>query len=101
MIQQPAYQSTDQASYLPTNHPPNLPTYQPTNAGLDLSSLLIMPVQRLPRFVLWIETLLQVTPSRFRDAPELKKALALIREVTSYVEAQAHRKQGLYKVRCW
>ena len=55
-----------------------------------------MPVQRLPRFGLWIETLIETTPSRFRDAPELKKALALIREVTSYVEAEAQ----LFKVRC-
>ena len=52
-----------------------------------------MPVQRLPRFVLWIESLLEVTPSRFRDAPELKKALDVITDVSTSVKAQAHRKQ--------
>ena len=60
-----------------------------------------MPVQRLPRFGLWIETLIETTPSRFRDAPELKKALEVITDVSTSVKAQAHRKQGLYKVRGW
>ena len=52
-----------------------------------------MPVQRLSRFGLWIETLIETTPSHFRDAPELKKALEVITDVSTSVKAQAHRKQ--------
>ena len=54
--------------------------------GLDIRSLLIMPVQRIPRYRLFIETLIKITPGHFLDKLLLGKALVAMKvEVFSYV----------------
>jgi len=53
--------------------------------NLDIASLLIMPIQRLPRYVLLLQDLLAHTPSNHVDFPDLQKALDGVVEVASDV----------------
>eukprot|EP00026_Physarum_polycephalum_P001960 Phypoly_transcript_01964.p1 GENE.Phypoly_transcript_01964~~Phypoly_transcript_01964.p1 ORF type:complete len:979 (+),score=142.50 Phypoly_transcript_01964:32-2968(+) len=52
---------------------------------LDLSDLLLMPVQRLPRYVLLLESLIKKTPEDHADFQLLRNALALIKKVADQV----------------
>ncbi|KAF2074898.1 hypothetical protein CYY_003817 [Polysphondylium violaceum] len=53
--------------------------------GLDLTSLLIMPVQRLPRYVLLLNELLKNTPENHPNAKLLDKCIQGIKEVTIFI----------------
>ncbi|EGC32781.1 hypothetical protein DICPUDRAFT_81422 [Dictyostelium purpureum] len=53
--------------------------------GLDISSLLIMPVQRLPRYILLLNELLKNTPESHPCAKIINKCLKGIKEVAIFV----------------
>ncbi|KAK5579913.1 hypothetical protein RB653_009602 [Dictyostelium firmibasis] len=53
--------------------------------GLDLNSILIMPVQRLPRYVLLLSELIKQTPPNHPNIKLLNKCLKGIKEVTSFI----------------
>eukprot|EP01105_Mastigella_eilhardi_P018051 TRINITY_DN416_c0_g1_i3.p1 TRINITY_DN416_c0_g1~~TRINITY_DN416_c0_g1_i3.p1 ORF type:complete len:597 (-),score=147.43 TRINITY_DN416_c0_g1_i3:56-1846(-) len=59
--------------------------YSGTLFGLGLEGLLITPVQRIPRYVLLLTDMVKTTPSCHPDYQNLNDALAVIRELASYV----------------
>jgi hypothetical protein len=59
----------------------------PRSRGLDLVSYLIMPVQRLPRYVLLLEQLVQATPVGHADHAPLTAALRQMRDIVQAADA--------------
>ena len=57
----------------------------PALANLPLESLLIMPIQRLPRYVLLLRELQKLTPSDHVDCGAIQEAQALCSETTLYI----------------
>jgi len=57
------------------------PALQCTN----LESLLVTPIQRLPRYVLLLEEIAKYTPENHPDHAKIGDAIGLIRELTDYV----------------
>jgi len=53
--------------------------------GLDLSSYLIMPIQRMPRYLLLLGTLLEATPENHPDRPSLQVAVTKARQLTDMI----------------
>ncbi|KAL6062833.1 putative Cell division control protein CDC24 [Balamuthia mandrillaris] len=58
------------------------------HAVLGLSNYLIMPIQRLPRYVLLLQELLKKTTKQHRDYKNLKKAVKEMKQVTAYINEQ-------------
>lgn len=56
----------------------------PQMQNLDLESMLIMPVQRIPRYRLLLEQLLKYTPADHEDYPSVKQALDMICNMAEY-----------------
>jgi len=59
-----------------------------TKQCLSIPSSLILPVQRLPRYVLLIETLLKSTPDIVDEYPRLKDAYNLAKSVTARIDSE-------------
>jgi hypothetical protein len=59
----------------------------PRSRNLDLISYLIMPVQRLPRYVLLLQQLVEATPREHADYAPLASALKQMREIVSSADA--------------
>jgi hypothetical protein len=59
----------------------------PRSRGLDLISFMIMPVQRLPRYVLLLEQLVEATPREHADFAPLASALKQMRDIVSSADA--------------
>jgi len=57
------------------------PVLQHTN----LESLLVTPIQRLPRYVLLLEEMAKCTPENHPDHGKIGEAIGLVRELTDYV----------------
>jgi serine/threonine protein kinase len=55
---------------------------------LDMASILIMPVQRIPRYSLLLEDLIRKTAATHADLPKLQEAAAKMRETAGYLNAQ-------------
>lgn len=55
--------------------------------GRDLPTFLIMPIQRLPRYVLLLGELLKYTPESSPEYSSLSSALAAIKETTEQVNS--------------
>jgi len=53
--------------------------------GLDLSSYLVMPVQRMPRYLLLLATLLEATPEGHPDKAGLQLAVTNARQLTDLI----------------
>ncbi|EGC39822.1 hypothetical protein DICPUDRAFT_26275, partial [Dictyostelium purpureum] len=66
--------------------------------GLDLISLLIMPVQRIPRYKLLLQSLIQYTPLESPDYKDVDKALESISEVANIVNESIREKQKMEKI---
>eukprot|EP00824_Muranothrix_gubernata_P014919 TRINITY_DN3091_c0_g1_i3.p1 TRINITY_DN3091_c0_g1~~TRINITY_DN3091_c0_g1_i3.p1 ORF type:complete len:300 (-),score=58.80 TRINITY_DN3091_c0_g1_i3:10-909(-) len=66
--------------------------------NLDLTSFLIKPVQRLPRYVLLLTELLKYTPEDHVDYESLTQALNSIQGVADYVNEHKREAEGLLKV---
>eukprot|EP00300_Choanocystis_sp_HF-7_P015784 c19171_g1_i1.p2 GENE.c19171_g1_i1~~c19171_g1_i1.p2 ORF type:complete len:440 (-),score=93.22 c19171_g1_i1:1487-2806(-) len=61
--------------------------------GLDLASLLITPVQRIPRYKLLFEQLLKFTPQNDPEYLDIERGLATVSEVASKVNKAALEKE--------
>lgn len=53
----------------------------------DIESLLINPVQRIPRYLLLLKELIKVTPEDHKDSRNLKEAFSMISEICSEVNS--------------
>ncbi|EFA85781.1 pleckstrin domain-containing protein [Heterostelium album PN500] len=66
--------------------------------GLDLTSLLIMPVQRIPRYKLLLQSLIHLTPKEFSDYKVIEEALAKVSEVADHINESIREKQNSEKI---
>eukprot|EP01105_Mastigella_eilhardi_P002727 TRINITY_DN1350_c1_g1_i10.p3 TRINITY_DN1350_c1_g1~~TRINITY_DN1350_c1_g1_i10.p3 ORF type:complete len:271 (-),score=83.99 TRINITY_DN1350_c1_g1_i10:68-880(-) len=69
--------------------------------NLDLLSLLVMPVQRIPRYVLLLKELLKYTPPGEEDAMSLEKALHKMMSVADEInnrKKEAENLAQMYKI---
>ena len=70
-----------------------------TGKPQTLESLLIMPVQRIPRYCLLLKELLKATPENHPDYGETVKALALFEETGTYVNEKQRESNATHTVR--
>lgn len=63
--------------------------------GLDISSFLIQPVQRLPRYELLLKDLIKHTPSNHPDLEDLNKGLQRINEVAIFINEKKRDKENV------
>eukprot|EP00002_Diphylleia_rotans_P014672 TRINITY_DN2857_c0_g1_i4.p1 TRINITY_DN2857_c0_g1~~TRINITY_DN2857_c0_g1_i4.p1 ORF type:complete len:1284 (+),score=195.02 TRINITY_DN2857_c0_g1_i4:92-3943(+) len=73
----------------------------PQSHNLDLPSLLIQPVQRLPRYKLLLDELAKITPQDHPDYEDLQEARNIIQKTTHYTNAQvrtANMREKLAKI---
>ncbi|KAH3758401.1 guanine nucleotide exchange factor [Pelomyxa schiedti] len=63
--------------------------------GLDLSGLLIAPVQRIPRYVLLLNDMLRSTPVSHPDHRLLAEALSSIKELADYINEHKHHSDNI------
>ncbi|EGC38908.1 hypothetical protein DICPUDRAFT_148367 [Dictyostelium purpureum] len=63
---------------------------------LDLNDLMIMPIQRLPRYILLLEELIQYTPQKTEENEHKKliEAKNIMKDVASFVNSSTVDKQG-------
>lgn len=61
---------------------------QRAGTGLDLPSYLIMPIQRLPRYMLLLQSLLQATPPMHPDAAAVQRACTRARAVADDINTR-------------
>jgi hypothetical protein len=61
--------------------------------------MLILPVQRLYKYPLFLENLLQSTPKSHPDYPTIIAALEKVREVATLVDERAQQVQRMEEVR--
>ncbi|EGG21050.1 pleckstrin domain-containing protein [Cavenderia fasciculata] len=66
--------------------------------GLDLTSLLIMPVQRIPRYKMLLQSLIQLTPKEFSDYKVIEEALHIVSGVADHVNEGIREKQNSEKI---
>ncbi|ELP86490.1 guanine nucleotide exchange factor, putative [Entamoeba invadens IP1] len=64
----------------------------------DLGSLLITPIQRLPRYRLLLKDLLKHLSDKDLDFPDVKKSLEEIEKVTLFVNTQSKKQENNEKV---
>eukprot|EP01117_Protostelium_nocturnum_P006478 TRINITY_DN2334_c0_g1_i1.p1 TRINITY_DN2334_c0_g1~~TRINITY_DN2334_c0_g1_i1.p1 ORF type:complete len:1143 (-),score=430.50 TRINITY_DN2334_c0_g1_i1:283-3711(-) len=64
--------------------------FSPAMNGLSLQSFLILPVQRIPRYVLLLADLLKNTEKTDPDFNNLSAALEMIKELADYINANKH-----------
>jgi hypothetical protein len=57
----------------------------PVSKGLNLSSLLITPIQRIPRYKLLLSELIKNTPEDHPDKADLDKALTIISATAKHI----------------
>ena len=84
--------------------------------GLDILSFLVMPIQRLPRYVMLLEDMFKHTPDSHPDHADLGQVVIDIRYVADYVndkkraaeslsqvrrERERGRREGAYYSMCW
>eukprot|EP01103_Thecamoeba_quadrilineata_P003286 TRINITY_DN1307_c0_g1_i1.p1 TRINITY_DN1307_c0_g1~~TRINITY_DN1307_c0_g1_i1.p1 ORF type:complete len:762 (-),score=140.47 TRINITY_DN1307_c0_g1_i1:39-2324(-) len=72
--------------------------YSETLCGLNLQAYLILPVQRIPRYVLLIQDLMKYTEPDHKDSELLTKALVIIKEVADYVNANKSNADNITKI---
>jgi len=63
-------------------------TNDPKHKGLNIFSYLIMPVQRIPRYILLLNDYGKKTPPHHVDTPGLKKSLQKVSEIADWVDEQ-------------
>ncbi|EFA77564.1 pleckstrin domain-containing protein [Heterostelium album PN500] len=66
--------------------------------GLDLSAFLIMPIQRLPRYVLLLQDLVKFTSDDHPDYDNLSVALKKMKDVAEYVNEKKREAENLNQV---
>ena len=65
--------------------------------GLDLSSYLVMPVQRMPRYLLLLSNLVAATPEDHPDYAPLQQAVAIIRQLTDEINDNKRKSEERIK----
>ncbi len=68
---------------------------RPESRKLDLDSLLIMPVQRIPRYVLLLKDLLKNTDDTHRDWPHLQRAVERMQETAEDINEKKRDAENL------
>ena len=71
---------------------------QPPPPSLLLSSLLIQPIQRVPRYKLLLEQLIRHTPPDHPDLPLLSTALSSISVVASHINEAIRKRESMEAV---
>ena len=61
--------------------------YTPAMGNMNLEAYLVVPVQRIPRYVLLLRDLLRNTPETHTDYVPIEGALRMIEEVATYINA--------------
>jgi len=56
--------------------------------GRDLPTFLITPIQRLPRYILLLQELQKLTPSKHKDYKNIGRALSDIKQMTDYINRE-------------
>ncbi|PRP81712.1 hypothetical protein PROFUN_10812 [Planoprotostelium fungivorum] len=69
-----------------------------TRGPLNLGSLLIAPVQRLPRYELLLSEMVKNTPQDSADYEQITMALIKIKDVTEFVNNNKRRAENLQKI---
>ncbi|KYR00698.1 pleckstrin (PH) domain-containing protein [Tieghemostelium lacteum] len=69
-----------------------------TGFGLDLQSLLIMPIQRIPRYKLLLKSLIDYTPIESPDYPTIMDALEKVSQVANHINESIREKQNSEKI---
>jgi hypothetical protein len=72
---------------------------EPRSKGLTLSSLLIMPIQRIPRYRLLLEQLVKVTPTSYNDYADLSRASQLLNGIASYINLEVQAQENRNQIR--
>lgn len=65
----------------------------------SLTSLLIMPVQRVPRYKLLLQELLKQTPPDHPDTPDLRSSLQLIGAVADHINEEVRQQEKRDEIR--
>eukprot|EP00727_Mastigamoeba_balamuthi_P007688 m51a1_g354 putative pleckstrin domain-containing protein (617) ;mRNA; r:573558-577054 len=65
----------------------------------DLNDLLIMPVQRIPRYVLLLQDLLSKTPRLHPGFRDLEEAVKMVRLLASFINDVQHKRESMDKLR--
>eukprot|EP00727_Mastigamoeba_balamuthi_P002965 m51a1_g12666 putative domain containing protein (429) ;mRNA; f:211-1656 len=76
-----------------------LQSVNPRSCGLNLLSLLIMPIQRIPRYVLMLKELIKHTEPDNPDLPNLEKALSKMLVVADDINAKKRDQENLELMR--
>ena len=63
------------------------------SAGVDLQSLLIEPIQRIPRYPMLVERLFELTPDEHPDKADLAAAFKLSLEIATEINVSLRRHQ--------
>jgi len=66
--------------------------------GMEMSSYLIMPIQRIPRYVMLLTDLFKNTPESHKDYQPLKDALTKMENVAQYVNKKKREAENLLGV---
>lgn len=64
----------------------------------SLESILIKPVQRIPRYNLLLEDLLKNTPADHADHPNIQKALGKMKEVADHINKSVQQQENLRRL---
>jgi hypothetical protein len=66
--------------------------------GQTIQSLLIMPIQRIPRYELLLREVLKYTNVEYSDYTELNKALLQVQQVANHINGIVKERQNLEKI---
>eukprot|EP00698_Gefionella_okellyi_P011132 TRINITY_DN2917_c0_g2_i2.p1 TRINITY_DN2917_c0_g2~~TRINITY_DN2917_c0_g2_i2.p1 ORF type:complete len:290 (-),score=57.91 TRINITY_DN2917_c0_g2_i2:458-1327(-) len=66
--------------------------------GNSLESVLITPVQRVPRLQLLVQELVKATPLTHKDYPQIHKALMMVRDIAAFVNEGVRNGERLAQV---
>lgn len=80
------------------NSRPKVLTINDVEKGKDLTSYLITPVQRIPRYILFIKELLKRTPSCHPDFESLELAYTNIQKITVEMDISTKKAQQMNEI---
>lgn len=69
-----------------------------TKLGSRLESLLIAPIQRIPRYTLLLQELRKSTPENHSDISHLDKAIPLVQQVANYINSNMSQVENQEKL---
>eukprot|EP01113_Clastostelium_recurvatum_P033801 TRINITY_DN4510_c1_g1_i2.p1 TRINITY_DN4510_c1_g1~~TRINITY_DN4510_c1_g1_i2.p1 ORF type:complete len:1156 (-),score=386.35 TRINITY_DN4510_c1_g1_i2:12-3479(-) len=72
--------------------------YTPQLSGLSVESFLILPVQRIPRYVLLLQELLRYTDNNHPDFNGLCEALSFIKELADYINSNKSDAENINRI---